>query len=383
MYIFDILFISSLICIMLIILLEVIKYSINLCLEKIKEKSLYLKHNYKTLRFFTRFQYYINLYYPKVSLLRTIILYIIIVAIYLFFIFKNYIVDFIKSININIVEEWLIYFNNLISKHIYILSIVLTAMIFLALIILYSNHKNKFTKTINDFQSDKLHTILEYHSKIIYPISEIIVKNNKNIEHILLSLKTNKGINSNYVAKKITEYNFPEIELNIYNGEPIVKKRKYYNCFNNTDFVTEDMSEEITKLSELIIQFNKTKAFYSLNIFSQLNKKLLLPYPISRYIENCNIDEIIESLSSNLITNKYFEKQKDNQKYLYKDLYENNTEILIDSYNSIKFSIEWIIIRSMEFTIELEEYDKGLSKMLNIKRINVKNALSNALEKSK
>lgn len=383
MYIFDILFISSLICIMLIILLEVIKYSINLCLEKIKEKSLYLKHNYKTLRFFTRFQYYINLYYPKVSLLRTIILYIIIVAIYLFFIFKNYIVDFIKSININIVEEWLIYFNNLISKHIYILSIVLTAMIFLALIILYSNHKNKFTKTINDFQSDKLHTILEYHSKIIYPISEIIVKNNKNIEHILLSLKTNKGINSNYVAKKITEYNFPEIELNIYNGEPIVKKRKYYNCFNNTDFVTEDMSEEITKLSELIIQFNKTKAFYSLNIFSQLNKKLLLPYPLSRYIENCNIDEIIESLSSNLITNKYFEKQKDNQKYLYKDLYENNTEILIDSYNSIKFSIEWIIIRSMEFTIELEEYDKVLSKMLNIKRINVKNALSNALEKSK
>ena len=368
---------------MLIILLEVIKYSINLCLEKIKEKSLYLKHNYKTLRFFTRFQYYINLYYPKASLLRTIILYIIIVAIYLFFIFKNYIVDFIKSININIVEEWLIYFNNLISKHIYILSIVLTAMIFLALIILYSNHKNKFTKTINDFQSDKLHTILEYHSKIIYPISEIIVKNNKNIEHILLSLKTNKGINSNYVAKKITEYNFPEIELNIYNGEPIVKKRKYYNCFNNTDFVTEDMSEEIKKLSELIIQFNKTKAFYSLNIFSQLNKKLLLPYPISRYIENCNIDEIIESLSSNLITNKYFEKQKDNQKYLYKDLYENNTEILIDSYNSIKFSIEWIIIRSMEFTIELEEYDKGLSKMLNIKRINVKNALSNALEKSK
>lgn len=368
---------------MLIILLEVIKYSINLCLEKIKDKSLYLKHNYKTLRFFTRFQYYINLYYPKASLLRTIILYIIIVAIYLFFYFKNYTVDFIKSININVVREWLIHFNSLIAKYNYIFSIAIAIMIFLALIILYSNHKKKFTKTINDFQSDKLHTILEYHSKIIYPISEIIVKNNKNIEHILLSLKTNKGINSNYVAKKITEYNFPEIELNIYSGEPIVKKRKYYDCFNNTDFVSEDMSEEIKKLSELIIQFNKTKAFYSLNIFSQLNKKLLLPHPISRYIENCNIDEIIESLSSNLITNKYFEKQKDNQKCFYKDLYENNTEILIDSYNSIKFSIEWIIIRSMEFTIELEEYDKGLSKMLNIKRINVKNALSNALEKSK
>ena len=383
MYIFNILFISSLICIMLIILLEVIKYSINLCLEKIKDKSLYLKHNYKTLRFFTRFQYYINLYYPKVSLLRTIILYIIIVAIYLFFYFKNYTVDFIKSININVVREWLIHFNSLIKKYNYIFSIAIAIMIFLALIILYSNHKNKFTKTINDFQSDKLHTILEYHSKIIYPISEIIVKNNKNIEHILLSLKTNKGINSNYVAKKITECNFPEIELNIYSVEPIVKKRKYYDCFNNTDFVSEDMSEEIKKLSELIIQFNKTKAFYSLNIFSQLNKKLLLPHPISRYIENCNIDKIIESLSSNLITNKYFEKQKDNQKYFYKDLYENNTEILIDSYNSIKFSIEWIIIRSMEFTIELEEYDKGLSKMLNIKRINVKNALSNALEKSK
>ena len=162
-----------------------------------------------------------------------------------------------------------------------------------------------------------------------------------------------------------------------------LKKKVSIDCFNNnTDFVSEDMSEAI-KIIELIIQFNKTKAFYSLNIFSQLNKKLLLPYPISRYIENCNIDEIIESLSSNLITNKYFEKQKDNQKYLYKDLYENNTEILIDSYNSIKISIEWIIIRSMEFTIELEEYDKGLSKMLNIKRINVKNALSNALEKSK
>lgn len=383
MYILDILFISSLICIMLIILIEVIKYSINLCLEKIKEKSLYLKHNYKTLRFSTRFQYYINLYYPKASLLRTIILYIIIATIYLFFYFKNYIVDFIKSININVVREWLIHFNSLIAKYNYIFSIAIAIMIFLALIILYSNHKNKFTKTINDFQSDKLHTILEYHSKIIYPISEIIVKNNKNIEHILLSLETNKGINSNYVAKKITEYNFPEIELNIYSGEPIVKKRKYYDCFNNTDFVSEDMSEEIKKLSELIIQFNKTKAFYSLNIFSQLNKKLLLPHPISRYIENCNIDEIIESLSSNLITNKYFEKLKDNQKYFYKDLYENNTEILIDSYNSIKFSIELIIIRSMEFTIKLEEYDKGLSKLLNIKRINVKNALSNALEKSK
>lgn len=383
MYILDILFISSLICIMLIILIEVIKYSINLCLEKIKEKSLYLKHNYKTLRFSTRFQYYINLYYPKASLLRTIILYIIIATIYLFFYFKNYIVDFIKSININVVREWLIHFNSLIAKYNYIFSIAIAIMIFLALIILYSNHKNKFTKTINDFQSDKLHTILEYHSKIIYPISEIIVKNNKNIEHILLSLETNKGINSNYVAKKITEYNFPEIELNIYSGEPIVKKRKYYDCFNNTDFVSEDMSEEIKKLSELIIQFNKTKAFYSLNIFSQLNKKLLLPHPISRYIENCNIDEIIGSLSSNLITNKYFEKLKDNQKYFYKDLYENNTEILIDSYNSIKFSIELIIIRSMEFTIKLEEYDKGLSKLLNIKRINVKNALSNALEKSK
>lgn len=383
MYILDILFISSLICIMLIILIEVIKYSINLCLEKIKEKSLYLKHNYKTLRFSTRFQYYINLYYPKASLLRTIILYIIIATVYLFFYFKNYIVDFIKSININVVREWLIHFNSLIAKYNYIFSIAIAIMIFLALIILYSNHKNKFTKTINDFQSDKLHTILEYHSKIIYPISEIIVKNNKNIEHILLSLETNKGINSNYVAKKITEYNFPEIELNIYSGEPIVKKRKYYDCFNNTDFVSEDMSEEIKKLSELIIQFNKTKAFYSLNIFSQLNKKLLLPHPISRYIENCNIDEIIESLSSNLITNKYFEKLKDNQKYFYKDLYENNTEILIDSYNSIKFSIELIIIRSMEFTIKLEEYDKGLSKLLNIKRINVKNALSNALEKSK
>lgn len=24
-----------------------------------------------------------------------------------------------------------------------------------------------------------------------------------------------------------------------------LKKRKYYDCFNNTDFVTEDMSEEI------------------------------------------------------------------------------------------------------------------------------------------
>ena len=184
MYIFNILFISLLICIMLIILLEVIKYSINLCLEKIKDKSLYLKHNYKTLRFFTRFQYYINLYYPKASLLRTIILYIIIVAIYLFFYFKNYIVDFIKSININVVREWLIHFNSLIAKYNYIFSIAIAIMIFLALIILYSNHKNKFTKTINDFQSDKLHTILEYHSKIIYPISEIIVKNNKNIEHI-------------------------------------------------------------------------------------------------------------------------------------------------------------------------------------------------------
>lgn len=366
---------------MLIILLEVIKYSINSCLEKIKEKSLYLKHNYKTLRFLTRFQYHINLYYPKVSLLRTIILYIIIVAIYLFFNFKNYIVDFIKSININVVKEWLIYFNSLIAKYNYIFSIAIAIMIFLVLIILYSNHKNKFTNTINDFQSDKLHTILEYHGKIIYPISEIIVKNNKNIEHILVSLKTNKGINSNYIAKRITEYNFPKIELNIYNGEPIVEKRKYYDCFNNTDFVSEDMREEIKKLSELIIEFNKTKAFYSPNVFSQIKKNFFLPYSLVLYEED--IDNLIESLSLKLVTSKYFEKQKENQKDLYKDIFENNTKILIDSYNSIKFSIELFIIRSMEFTIELEEYEKGLSKMLNIKRKNVKNALSNALEKSK
>lgn len=369
------------ILILLIAILELIIYGINLKLYEIKLKCLYKKHNYEKLQKLTRLQYCVNLHYPKISFRCGFVLYIIIISLYLFLYYKDFIVDFLGFININIIKEWLIQFNNLISKYNYIFLITITVIVFAISFIAYSNHKSKFSNAINDFQGDKLRIILEYHSKIIYPISDIIYKNNENLKQILESMYKNNRVNINYIAKTIIENNFPEIEINVFSGEPIVEKRKLCSTVNQNNFVSEDMSAEIKKLSELIIEFYKKETFYSPNVFSHLNEKFYLPYPLSFYEEN--IDKLIKSLYSELATNKYFEGYKENPKYFSEDSLEMHSESIIKLYKETKRSIEQFALSSMKFTIELEKYSKGLSKTLNIKQRNVKKALSDALEKSK
>lgn len=371
--------IPLLICSLIIVVLLLIKRSINHCLFKLKRKCLYSKDNLQLLRYVSKIQYKIDLYLPRASLPLFLILYVVITSIFLTVYFKTYIISFINSININSIKELLSYTNEEIEQYIYILSIVVTSIVFIIVFAKHFTFKNIFTKTITEFKTNKLNTVLEFHSKIAYPIANIINKNRKNSEYLLNHFIKFDGININYLAKSLTEHIFPKAELCLYTLQPTVKEKKTYRSIQNPHNLPENISNDMENLYEIIVEFNSTNPYYSLNVFTSLDKKISLPYKFL-FINNYNIDNFISGLSNELITKEFLDEQIKNIEKTNVPFDEYIQERIINKYNSINSCLEELIIRSIDFVVMLEEYETSLAKILSPKRKDFKNAIYRAIK---
>lgn len=371
--------IPLLICSLIITVLSLIKYSINRCLFKLKHKCLYSKDNLQLLRYISKTEYKIDLYFPSASLPLFLILYIVTTSILLTVKFKTYIINVITSININSIKEQLSYTNEQIEQYIYILSIVVTAIVFIIVFAKHFTFKNNFTKTINEFKTNKLNTVLEFHSKIVYPIANIIIKNRKNSEYLLMYFQKVDGVKINYLAKALTEHIFPKAELCLYTSQPTVKEKKMCKSTHSPQDLPENISNDIRNLYEIIVEFNRTHPYYSLNVFTSLDKKISLPYYFL-FITNNDIDNYISNLSHRFLTKEYLDEQIKTIENPNAYFDEYKQEKIINIYNAIKSNLEELIIRSIDSTVMLEEYDTSLAKVLSPKRKDFKNAIYRAIK---
>lgn len=376
----ELLFIEFIIMIVIIVAIFLLKILLESGFDKLKDKCMYIRYNYKALRTITRIQYKFNLLHLSITLKKLIVLYLALAIISTFIYFQINVFEYLNKLNL--IGNYLHNINEWISNNSYILSTASVIVLFIIFVVIYSSHRNKYNRVISKFQNEKLFNVLEYHSKIIYPIVDIISKNNKNIERVFNSMYKDNGIKINNIARQIVEYNYPQIKLYLHNNKQIVKKQRRGKSFEKFDFVSKKVDDTVKDLCEIIVNFNKENNYYSLNAFYQINRRVKLCYPF--YMNNYDLKKLIEETYDILISNKTFENYKNKKlKYFDDEIDEYDRKQIIEDYDTIKWSIESILQDSISTMIKLEEYCKGLSRILNLKRRNLRGVVGSALEKTK
>lgn len=286
-----------------------------------------------------------------------------------------------QIINITSFKELIININHIFSDYSYVISAAILIILFIISFLTYSSHKSSFNKVISDFQYDELFSILKYHRDLADIISCIILKNKENMEHLLGSFQKDNQTEQNRLAKKLVETKFQHYTLDISHATPIVKHKKqtdYYmeSIAENNNYVCNNISNELKALCEILTKYNDDKTYYSLNVFTQYKRGACFPYDLlrlrsqqdiqakifSKFLSNQLFKTVMESIDSDCISESIIKAR------------------MTEQYLSVKFRLEWIIIDSIDLTVQLECYQKNIDKILNIRKRKLAKGISKAIE---
>lgn len=371
--IFDV-FVIFVACVLVIPIVGLIRYKVTGFIDKLIKKSLYSKNTQIWYKL-SKVKFNINRLLSMLSL--RFLMWLFLCGVICCALVRNLdaIIRFASNYSIKTCIKDL---NEIISDFAPIISATIFLVIFVVLLIIYSSHKNKFTKVISDFQYEELLTILKYHRDISNIVCDMIYKNKENIDHIARKfIKYNKA-EENYIAKEIVEGKFENYTFDITGDDPEVKKKeRIIGILKQNTYVIEDVSDDLGKLSDILTKFKTENTYYSLNVFTQYKRNMRFPYSLfskyrsiediqkniySKFLSDQRIEAIAEIIDTNILTDGSF-----------------NVE-MIKQYKWIKERLESLMIDSINTTVELELYLRGVDKVLNIRKKKIANGFSKAIE---
>lgn len=374
--IFDVfvIFVIFVACVLVIPIVGLIRYKVTGFIDKLIKKSLY-SQNTKTWYKLSKVKFNTNRLLPMPSCRFLMGLFLCGVICYALVRNLDAIIRFASNYSIKIYIKAL---NEKISNYSPIISATIFLVLFVVLLIIYSSHKNKFTKVISDFQYEELLTILKYHREIANIACDLVYKNMENIDHIVLKfIKYNKA-EENCIAKELVEEKFQNYTLKIVGDEVIVeKKQQRANLAVHSRYILEDITDDMDKLIDILSKFNTENTYYSLNVFTQYKRNAR--FPISLFREYRSVEDICKDISSKFLSNQRIDeiaKRIDNS-LTADELIKNE---MINQYKSIKKSLESIVVDSVNISVELEFYLQGIGKVLNIRKKKIANGISKAIE---
>ena len=209
-------------------------------------------------------------------------------------------------------------------------------VLFVVLLIIYSSHKNKFTKVISDFQYEELLIILKYHREIANIACDLVYKNAKNIDHIAQKFIKYNKVEKNYIAKEIVEGEFENYTLDITGDDfEVREKERIREILQQNTYVIEDISDDLGKLSDILTKYKTENTYYSLNVFTQYKRSACFPY--SLFSDYQSVEDIPQKISTKFLSNQRIDeiaKRIDNS-FTADELIKDE---MINQYKSIKES---------------------------------------------
>lgn len=369
---FDV-FVIVAVCVLLILIVS-LKYKITGFIDKLIKKSLYSK-NAKCWDMLSKIKFKINQFLPVLS--RRFIMGLFLCGAICYALVRNLdaIIRFASNYSI---KTYIKAINDIISNYSPIISATIFLVLFVVLLIIYSSHKNKFTKVISDFQYEELLIILKYHREIANIACNLVYKNAKNIDHIAQKFIKYNKVEKNYIAKEIVEGKFENYTLDITGDDfEVREKERIREILQQNTYVIEDISDDLGKLSDILTKYKTENTYYSLNVFTQYKRSACFPY--SLFSDYQSVEDIPQKISTKFLSNQRIDeiaKRIDNS-FTADELIKDE---MINQYKSIKESIESLVVDSVNISVELEFYLQGIGKVLNIKKKKIAKGISKAIE---
>lgn len=369
---FDV-FVIVAVCVLLILIVS-LKYKITGFIDKLIKKSLYSK-NAKCWDKLSKIKFKINQFLPVLS--RRFIMGLFLCGAICYALVRNLdaIIRFASNYSI---KTYIKAINEIISNYSPIISASIFLGFFVVLLIIYSSHKNKFTKVISDFQYEELLIILKYHREIANIACDLVYKNAKNIDHIAHKFIKDNKVEKNYIAKEIVEGKFENYTLDITGDDfEVREKERIREILQQNTYVIEDISDDLSKLSDILTKYKTENTYYSLNVFTQYKRSACFPY--SLFSDYQSVEDIHQKISTKFLSNQRIDeiaKIIDNS-FTADELIKDE---MINQYKSIKESLESLVVDSVNISVELEFYLQGIGKVLNIKKKKIAKGISKAIE---
>lgn len=369
---FDV-FVIVAVCVLLILIVS-LKYKITGFIDKLIKKSLYSK-NAKCWDKLSKIKFKINQFLPVLS--RRFIMGLLLCGAICYALVRNLdaIIRFASNYSI---KTYIKAINEIISNYSPIISATIFLVLFVVLLIIYSSHKNKFTKVISDFQYEELLIILKYHREIANIACDLVYKNAKNIDHIAHKFIKDNKVEKNYIAKEIVEGKFENYTLDITGDDfEVREKERIREILQQNTYVIEDISDDLSKLSDILTKYKTENTYYSLNVFTQYKRSACFPY--SLFSDYQSVEDIPQKISTKFLSNQRIDeiaKIIDNS-FTADELIKDE---MINQYKSIKESLESLVVDSVNISVELEFYLQGIGKVLNIKKKKIAKGISKAIE---
>lgn len=369
---FDV-FVIVAVCVLLILIVS-LKYKITGFIDKLIKKSLYFK-NAKCWDKLSKIKFKINQFLPVLS--RRFIMGLFLCGAICYALVRNFdaIIRFASNYSI---KTYIKAINEIISNYSPIISAAIFLVLFVVLLIIYSSHKNKFTKVISDFQYEELLIILKYHREIANIACDLVYKNAKNIDHIAHKFIKDNKVEKNYIAKEIVEGKFENYTLDITGDDfEVREKERIREILQQNTYVIEDISDDLSKLSDILTKYKTENTYYSLNVFTQYKRSACFPY--SLFSDYQSVEDIPQKISTKFLSNQRIDeiaKIIDNS-FTADELIKDE---MINQYKSIKESLESLVVDSVNISVELEFYLRGIGKVLNIKKKKIAKGISKAIE---
>lgn len=369
---FDV-FVIVAVCVLLILIVS-LKYKITGFIDKLIKKSLYSK-NAKCWDKLSKIKFKINQFLPVLS--RRFIMGLFLCGAICYALVRNLdaIIRFASNYSI---KPYIKAINDIISNYSPIISATIFLVPFVVLLIIYSSHKNKFTKVISDFQYEELLIILKYHREIANIACDLVYKNAKNIDHIAQKFIKYNKVEKNFIAKEIVEGEFENYTLDITGDDfEVREKERIREILQQNTYVIEDISDDLGKLSDILTKYKTENTYYSLNVFTQYKRSACFPY--SLFSDYQSVKDIPQKISTKFLSNQRIDeiaKRIDNS-FTADELIKDE---MINQYKSIKESLESLVVDSVNISVELEFYLQGIGKVLNIKKKKIAKGISKAIE---
>lgn len=361
--------------VLLVILIVKLKYKITSLIDELIRRSLYFK-KIKLWYGLSKIKFMINRFVPVSSRIFWIKLFLCSAICYTLVHNLDAIIRFASNYSIKTCIKDL---NEIISDFSPIISATIFLVLFVVLLIIYSSHKNKFTKVISDFQYEELLTILKYHREIANIACDLAYKNKENIDHIALKfIKYNKA-EENCIAKELVEEKFQNYTLKIVGDELIVEeKEQHTNLAVHSRYILEDITDDMDKLFDVLSRFKTENTYYPLNVFTHYKRSAR--FLNSLFMDYRPVEAIHKDISSKFLSNqriKEISERIDNNNLIVEDLIKDE---MINQYKSIKESLESLVVNSVNISVELEFYLQGIGKVLNIRKKKIAKGISKAIE---
>ncbi|WP_407384089.1 hypothetical protein [Ruminococcus sp.] len=371
---FDV-FVIFAICVLLILIVGLIRFKVTGFIDKLIKKSLY-SQNTKIWYKLSKVKFNINRLLPVPS--RRFLMWLFLCGVICYALVRNLdaIIQFASNYSIKTCIKAL---NEIISDYSPIITATIFLVLFVVLLIIYSSHKNKFTKVISDFQYEELLTILKYHREIANIACDLVYKNKENIDHIALKfIKYNKA-EENCIAKELVEEKFQNYTLKIVGDELIVEeKEQHTNLTVHSRYILEDITDDMDKLFDVLSRFKTENTYYPLNVFTHYKRSAR--FLNSLFMDYRPVEAIHKDISSKFLSNqriKEISERIDNNNHIVEDLIKDE---MINQYKSIKESLESLVVNSVNISVELEFYLQGIGKVLNIRKKKIAKGISKAIE---